>query len=71
GRCPADLAVLRAVAPVFGPVASDATVSRAVARLVADDGGAAAEAAIWSAVATAREVAWRHGGVPEPVRMSV
>lgn len=64
GRCPADLAVLRAVAPVFGPVASDATVSRAVARLVADDGGVAAEAAIWSALAAAREVAWRHGGAP-------
>ena len=64
GRCPADLAVLRAVLPVFGPVASDATVSRAVARLVADDGGAAAEAAIWSALAAAREVAWRLGGAP-------
>lgn len=64
GRCPADLAVLRAVVPVFGPVASDATVSRAVARLVADDGGVAAERAIWSTLAAAREVAWRHGGVP-------
>jgi hypothetical protein len=64
GRCPADLAVLRAVSPVFGPVASDATVSRAVAAWVAEDGGAAAEAAIWSAVAAARVVAWRHGRVP-------
>jgi hypothetical protein len=64
GRCPADVAALRAVPQVFGPVASDATVSRAVAAWVADDGGAAAEAAIWSALAKAREVAWRLGGVP-------
>jgi hypothetical protein len=64
GRCPADLALLRAVSPVFGPVASDATVSRTVAALVAEDGGRAAEAAVWSAVAAARVVAWRHGGVP-------
>jgi hypothetical protein len=64
GRCPADVAGLRAVPQVFGPVASDATVSRAVAAWVADDGGAAVEAAIWSALAAAREVAWRHGGVP-------
>lgn len=64
GRCPADVAALRAVPQVFGPVASDATVSRAVAALVAGDGAAAAEAAIWSALARARMVAWRHGGVP-------
>jgi DDE family transposase len=64
GRCPADLAVLRAVSPVFGPVASDATVSRVVAALVGGDGGQAAEAAIWSALAAARVVAWRHAGVP-------
>ena len=64
GRCPADVAVLRAVPQVFGPVASDATVSRTMAALVADDGGRAAEAAIWSALARARVVAWRHGGVP-------
>jgi Transposase DDE domain group 1 len=64
GRCPADVALLRAVPQVFGPVASDATVSRLVAALVAGDGGVAAEAAIWSALAQARVVAWRHGGVP-------
>jgi Transposase DDE domain group 1 len=64
GRCPADVAALRAVPGVFGPVASDATVSRLVAMLVAGDGGQRAEAAIWSALAQARAVAWRHGGVP-------
>jgi hypothetical protein len=64
GRRPADMAVLRATPGVFGPVASDATVSRTVAALVAGDGGAAAEEAIWSAVAEARAVAWRLGGAP-------
>ena len=64
GRCPADVAVVRAVPQLFGPVASDATVSRTMAALVAGDGGRAAEAAIWSALAQARVVAWRHGGVP-------
>jgi hypothetical protein len=64
GRCPADVAVVRAVPQLFGPVASDATVSRTMAALVAGDGGRAAETAIWSALAQARVVAWRHGGVP-------
>jgi hypothetical protein len=64
GRCPADVAVLRAVPQLFGPVASDATVSRTMAALVADDGGQAAEAVIWSALTHARAVAWRHAGVP-------
>lgn len=64
GRRPADMAALRAEPGVFGSVASDATVSRTVAALVAGDGGAAAEAAIWQAVAAAREVAWELGGAP-------
>jgi Transposase DDE domain group 1 len=64
GRCPADVAALRAVPGVFGPVASDATVSRTVAGLVAGDGARAAEQAIWSALAAARAVAWQWGGVP-------
>ena len=64
GRRPVDMAVLRAAPGVFGPVASPATVSRTVAALVADDGGAAAEAAIWQALADARAVAWQLGGAP-------
>lgn len=64
GRRPVDMAVLRAAPGVFGPVASPATVSRTVAALVAGDGGAAAEQAIWQAVADARAVAWRLGGAP-------
>jgi hypothetical protein len=64
GRRPVDMAVLRAAPGVFGPVASPATVSRTVAALVAGDGGAAAEAAIWQALADARAVAWELGGAP-------
>lgn len=62
GRCPADVATLRAAPGVFGLVASDATVCRTVAALVAGDGGQAGEAAIWAALATARRVAWDRGG---------
>jgi hypothetical protein len=64
GTRPADVATVRAAPGVFGPVASDATVCRTVAALVADDGGQAADAAIWSALAAARRVAWERGGAP-------
>ncbi|MBU8821173.1 transposase, partial [Mycolicibacterium goodii] len=36
GDCAADIAVLRAQPEVFGPVASDATVSRLIATLAGD-----------------------------------
>ncbi|HEY6818906.1 MAG TPA: IS1380 family transposase [Mycobacterium sp.] len=57
GDCAADVAVVRAQQEVFGPVASDATVSRLIATL-ADDVEAAI-AAIRSARAAARQQVWR------------
>jgi hypothetical protein len=62
GHCTSDLALVRAQPEVFGPVASDPTVSRLIARLAADE--QAAVAAIRAARATARERAWQHAGVP-------
>src|SRR3990170_8987458 len=58
GDCLADIAVVRAQAEVFGPVASDPTVSRLVAALASDVD--AAIAAIRSARAAARERVWAH-----------
>lgn len=52
GDCPADVAVLRAGSQLFGPVASDPTISRLVDTLAADLG--AAVAAIRGAHAQAR-----------------
>jgi len=60
GDCLADIAVLRAKPGLFGPVASDPTVSRPVDRLAADP--AAALRAIHTARARARAVAWRLAG---------
>lgn len=57
GDCLADVAVLRAQPELFGPVASDPTVSRLMERLAADPD--AAVAAIRSARATAREQVWQ------------
>jgi hypothetical protein len=57
GDCLADIAQLRAAPEVFGPVASDPTVSRLVDRLGAD--APAALAAIAEATATARSRAWQ------------
>lgn len=37
GDCRADVALLAAAPEVFGPVASDPTVSRAIAALAADE----------------------------------
>lgn len=56
GDCAADIAVVRAQPEVFGPVASDPTVSRLVAALAADVD--AAVEAIRSARAAARDRVW-------------
>jgi len=62
GDAAADVAVLRAQPGVFGPVASDPTVSRLIGRLAED--ADAALAAITAARATARERVWQHAGAP-------
>jgi hypothetical protein len=58
GDCLADMAVVRAQPELFGPVASDPTVSRLVDILAGDC--EAAVAAIRAARAAARQVAWAH-----------
>ncbi|GFG51099.1 hypothetical protein MAGR_25400 [Mycolicibacterium agri] len=68
GDCAADVAVVRAQPELFGPVASDPTVSRLIATLAGDVD--AAIAAIRRARAAARQHIWRrqrplagaHGG---------
>jgi hypothetical protein len=60
----ADIAQLRSAPEVFGPVASDPTVSRLVDALAAD--APAALAAINTARATARERAWSLAGSRAP-----
>jgi Transposase DDE domain group 1 len=62
GDCPADLAALRAGPGVFGPVASDPTVSRLVDTLAA--AGQPALAAVRAARAKARARAWKLAGAP-------
>jgi hypothetical protein len=64
GDCLADLAQLRAAPEVFGPVASDPTVSRLVDALAVD--APAALAAINTARAAARERAWSLAGQQAP-----
>jgi hypothetical protein len=64
GDCLADLAQLRAAPEVFGPVASDPTVSRLIDTLAAD--APAALAAIASARAAARATAWSLAGAQAP-----
>jgi hypothetical protein len=64
GDCLADLAQLRTAPEVFGPVASDPTVSRAVDSLAAD--APAALTAIAAARATARAQAWALAGEQAP-----
>jgi hypothetical protein len=64
GDCLADLAQLRAAPQLFGPVASDPTVSRLVDVLAADT--PAALAAIAAARAAARERAWSLAGEHAP-----
>ncbi len=64
GNCLADIAQLRAHPQVFGPVASDPTVSRLIDTLAAD--GPAALAAINAARAAARRTAWSLAGGHAP-----
>jgi hypothetical protein len=62
GDAACDIAVVRAQPGVFGPVASDPTVSRLIARLAKD--ADAALAAITEARAVARARVWDVAGVP-------
>jgi hypothetical protein len=64
GDCLADIAPLREQPALFGPVASDATVSRLISILAADE--PAAQSAINSARAAARKTAWSHAGDQAP-----
>jgi len=64
GDCLADVALLREEPGVFGSVASDPTVSRLFITLGAD--APAALAAINTARAGARKIAWRHAGAHAP-----
>ena len=64
GDCLADIATVRASRQVYGPVASDPTVSRTIDVLAA--AGPAALAALDSARATARARAWALAGEHAP-----
>ena len=64
GDCLADIALLRAEPGVYGPVASDPTVSRTIDRLAQD--APKALAAINTARAAARARAWKLAGKHAP-----
>ncbi|WP_433222138.1 IS1380 family transposase [Microtetraspora malaysiensis] len=64
GDCLADIAMLRAQPELFGPIASDPTVSRLIDRLAADP--IRALKAIRAARATARQRAWTLAGNHAP-----
>ncbi|MFE0256150.1 IS1380 family transposase [Streptomyces sp. NPDC059010] len=64
GVCLADVGMLRAEPAVFGPVASDPTVSRLISRLAA--GGQRVLAALRTARAEVREHVWRLAGESAP-----
>ncbi|MCX4411247.1 IS1380 family transposase [Streptomyces sp. NBC_01764] len=64
GDCLADVALLRAEPAVFGPVASDPTVSRLVGQLAS--GGKRVLAALRTARAEVREHVWRLAGHAAP-----
>ncbi|WP_182878256.1 transposase [Microbispora sp. H10670] len=64
GDCLADIAMLRTQPELFGPVASDPTVSRLIDRLAADP--VRALKAIRAARSTARERTWALAGTPAP-----
>src|SRR5699024_348162 len=66
GDCLADVASVRAEPDVYGPVASDPTISRLVALLAGDVD--AAERAINTARRRAREAAWTRAGEHAPNR---
>ncbi|MFI6986730.1 IS1380 family transposase [Embleya sp. NPDC050154] len=65
GDCLSDVAILREQPEVFGPVASDPTLSRLVTALAA--AGPKAVTAIRAARAAARERAWNLAGRASPV----
>lgn len=69
GDCAADVALVRAQPGLFGPVASDPTVSRLIARLAEDT--ERAQAAIRAARAAAREWVWRRAGGPQQAGQTV
>ena len=62
GDCAADIAVLRAQPGMFGPVASDPTVSRTIDRLAL--AGEEVLGAIRTARAAARAWVWQRTGAP-------
>lgn len=64
GDCLADVAMLRAEPAVFGPVASDPTVSRLIDKLAAQ--GPKALTAIRSARAEVRQRTWKLAGASSP-----
>ncbi|MFC8867937.1 IS1380 family transposase [Streptomyces sp. NPDC057148] len=64
GDCLADVAMLRAEPAVFGPVASDSTVSRLIDTLAA--GGTRALTALRAARADVRERVWKLAGDAAP-----
>ncbi|MFI2437038.1 IS1380 family transposase [Streptomyces sp. NPDC018693] len=64
GNCLADVGILRAESAVFGPVASDPTVSRLISTLAA--GGQRVLAALRTARAEVREHVWRLAGDAAP-----
>lgn len=64
GDCLADLALLRAEPGVYGPVASEATVSRTISALAGD--ASAATRAINQARSAARARAWAAAGEASP-----
>ncbi len=64
GDCLADVGMLRGESAVFGPVASDPTVSRLISKLAA--GGQRVLAALHTARAEVREHVWRLAGAAAP-----
>ncbi|GAA4510780.1 IS1380 family transposase [Nonomuraea ferruginea] len=64
GDCLADIALLRSQPELFGPIASDPTVSRLIDRLAADETHALK--AIRTARATTRQRAWHLAGAHAP-----
>ena len=69
GDCLADIAALREAPQVFGPVASDPTVSRLIDALAKD--APAALAAIDVARAAARKTVWTRAGEQAPITASI
>ena len=68
GDCLADLRAVRDQAPLFGPVASDATAFRVIDRIASDP---ALLGALRGARARAREHAWNAGAVPERIVIDI